>query len=135
MDILEFVTPTWSQHLSYTAANNLVSTVRADCFNLEDKTLLVIATEIEENAGPSITNSVEEFAKKVATLFPTFKNYQFIECYRWDGSPTFDKVDFIEESFEKPAWKHLTDADLYMLIDEIQKKQYKVEDHASVRDS
>lgn len=126
MDLMEHVSPTFSMTVNYEAYNGLTSSVRADLFNLDNETLLTVGTEIDDNQGPSITNSVECFAKRIKQLFPTFKNYQFIECYRWQGEPpTFDKITFVDEGFEKPSWQHLDDEQIYHLIEEINDRQFK----------
>lgn len=108
MDLLKLVHPNISEDISYKAANNLTSTVRADIYLLKNNKIVVIATETIFNQGPSITNSIEDFAKAIRDKYPGKHGYYFIESYRWDKEePSFDVVGFEGKDFEYPFWRRL----------------------------
>jgi len=130
MDIQKKITPDKTFEFYYKVVGvNRSSLVKTDVYYLDqiiddDNKLagvLVIATEIESNPGPSITNSIESFANAFAKYCPA-DMYSFIESYRWDqDSPTYDLVKFDEIkifknprglSFSKPEWRRLPEKEL-----------------------
>lgn len=74
---------------------------------------VVIATEINENRGTSITNAAEVLANKVCEEYSIDKaNLMWIEHYKRDESynDDYSLVNFVIYNNEliSPAWKYLT---------------------------
>jgi hypothetical protein len=105
------------------------STCRIRVYQIKDGHAVVIATELEENKGPSVTNSAEAWAREACTEYSLdpFKTY-FFEHYdggsyrglSYDEEERYAAVSF--EWFagiaEKPKWTHATRADIEKLIGE-----------------
>jgi len=64
---------------------------------------LVIATELPDNSGPSITNTIESLASAISCFDGMGKNWVLIENY----DDRYDHVMFKGEGFTNPKWTHI----------------------------
>jgi hypothetical protein len=90
---------------------------------------VVIATEVADNPGISITNAVESLATQVAQRFAIpFDTLTWIEHYperivnggRLTIPESFDQVTFMQgpTGFDRPEWRHLQQSQVEALIGE-----------------
>lgn len=96
MDIQKEVTPYNEFDFEYNNTYALPSKVRVSLYKLDQEPMntIVIATELEDNPGPSITNSFEAFANSFLeeSGLESYNCY-WLESYRWAGEPvTYDNV-------------------------------------------
>ena len=77
-----------------------------------DEWTVVIATELDENKGTSITNFVEFIVPEIAAKFNLdASKLVWVEHYP-SPEETWDIVRFIGENFSSPVWKRIQESDV-----------------------
>ncbi len=94
---------------------------RPGCCNISIKENIVIATELRDNRGTSITNCIELVASQVCKDF-NIKPEDLIWIERYEDTEGLDlaTMDIKDGKFKDPKWKRLTEENIEALcIEEI----------------
>lgn len=117
---------THEQPFSYGAGGRM-SQVQIAVYQARGELPLIVASERDDNPGPSLTNSIEDLANAVwRDLLPHAEGVQVIEHYPareprlgpWDDE-TFDLVTFETETpyaVAQPVWRSLSASDVAAMI-------------------
>lgn len=90
--------------------------------------VVVVATELSDNTGPSITNASEELANEVCKVFELKDPDKIIWIEHYPGTPSFTE-HFDQVTFSKyisgnefflisPVWKYIKGEDVGLLVGE-----------------
>ena len=83
---------------------------------------LIIATEIDDNPGPSVTNAAEGLAKAACDFFG-IDPYRLIqvESYEYDNDKTYDLVSFHYDEcreFHDVSWQRISKGTVDLMVAE-----------------
>ncbi len=118
-------------HFEFTAPNGLDAACRLRVYQITPELNVVLASELANNEGPSVTNSFEVIATEACREYDLKPGTCiFVEHYDYRGAPhyvnplgeeTFDFVDLTwrADRAESPKWRHGTKEQVCNLIGEM----------------
>ena len=96
--------PMLDRLLRYAGLNGFDGLTHIRAYEQPDGSLIVIAGELSDNPGTSVTNAIEAVGEAVAREVAQGKTFRLIEHYPERGKPgTFDEVTFTGEGGGPPA--------------------------------
>lgn len=117
-------TPSFDSSFSYWGFLNTPSRCRVRVFEPHNQPLVVLATELPDNPGTSITNFAEQLATQVGQLLAApLETLVWIEHYPERGTKPHERESFSLVSFTRtphglsqPRWRHLDRAEVEAII-------------------
>jgi hypothetical protein len=117
---------TFNNVYEYLGSNGYISRCHLALYETPNEPMIVIASEIPDNPGQSITNAAAVLATDVFRMFNGPKEgLIWIERYPKDGDRPIDderysmvSFDFSPNGFTNPKWRYIPKAEVIALVEQ-----------------